>query len=152
MSDHKERCCTRCGSYLHHEDDCPKEAVSKLLAIKANAVPDGRTIYDCVQCGSSIYFNDKSDRTQVCNHCAQEIVAELLRTVHLRTEAEVRRAALEEAAEKCHRLGYPLAAEAIRALADDQEAHKYDVAMLRGLMRDGIITKADLQAVLDELP
>jgi hypothetical protein len=29
--------------------------------------------------------------------------------------------------------------------------HKYDVAMLRGLMRDGVITKADLQAALDEI-
>lgn len=31
------------------------------------------------------------------------------------------------------------------------KAHKYDVAMLRGLMRDGVITKADLQAALDEI-
>jgi thymidylate synthase (FAD) len=29
--------------------------------------------------------------------------------------------------------------------------HKYDVAMLRALMRDGVITKADLQAALDEV-
>lgn len=24
MSDYNERACTRCGSYLHHEDDCNK--------------------------------------------------------------------------------------------------------------------------------
>lgn len=32
------------------------------------------------------------------------------------------------------------------------KAHRYDVGMLKSLMRDGVITKADLQAVLDELP
>jgi hypothetical protein len=32
------------------------------------------------------------------------------------------------------------------------EAHPYDVGMLKALMRDGVITKADLQAALDELP
>lgn len=26
MSDHNERACTNCGSYLHHEDNCPRTA------------------------------------------------------------------------------------------------------------------------------
>jgi len=25
MSDYNERACTNCGSYLHHEDDCPRD-------------------------------------------------------------------------------------------------------------------------------
>lgn len=24
MSDHRERACTKCGSLLHHEDNCPR--------------------------------------------------------------------------------------------------------------------------------
>lgn len=26
MSDHHERACMYCGSFLHHEDDCPNRA------------------------------------------------------------------------------------------------------------------------------
>lgn len=38
MSDHNERACTNCGSYLHHEDDCPKLKPEIVDMIEAEAV------------------------------------------------------------------------------------------------------------------
>ncbi len=67
MSDYRERACTNCGSYVHHEDDCPSsQTIAKPLVMR-------RQDWECNQCGFKEYTDAVSqselDQWLQCSNC-----------------------------------------------------------------------------------
>jgi len=71
MSDYNERSCTNCGSYLHHEDDCPRASV----VVIDEWDPDGKVMEyaskllgSCNECGCATELGES-----ICWDCAERI-------------------------------------------------------------------------------